>query len=95
MVQNASAYRFCIIVEITPTSIKAVHLATFGWRTSVPQVISDSSIWLPVEPALEGTVRLESINGIPQWVSLRKLHDVVRQKGSLLVNLMTYCSHYL
>ena len=83
MVQNASVYRFCIIVEVAPT-IKAVHLATFGWSTTLPAVLTNSRFWLPVEPAAGGTGRLGSINGIPQWVSLRKLHDIVGQKVSLV-----------
>ena len=82
MVQNASVYRFCIIVEVAPT-IKAVHLATFGWSTTLPAVLTNSRLWLPVEPAAGGTGRLGSINGIPQWVSLRKLHDIVGPKVSL------------
>ena len=83
MVQNASVYRFCIIVEVAPT-IKAVHLATFGWSTTLPAVLTNSRLWLPVEPDAGGTGRLGSINGIPQWVSLRKLHDIVGPKVSLV-----------
>ena len=83
MVQNASVYRFCIIVEVAPT-IKVVHLATFGWSMTLPAVLTNSRFWLPVEPAAGGTGRLGSINGIPQWVSLRKLHDIVGPKVSLV-----------
>ena len=90
MVNNASVYRFCIIVEKTPTHIKGVHLATFGWSTTLPRALANSSFWLPVEPATGGPPRLETINGIPQWVSLRKLHDIVGQKVSVLVDLITY-----
>ena len=85
MVQNANVYRFCIIVETTATSIKAVHLATFGWSTSIPAVISNSKLWLPVEPASGAPGRLDSINGIPQWVSLCKLHDIVGQRVSVIL----------
>ena len=84
MVQNASVYRFCIIVEVAPT-IKVVHLATFGWSTTLPTVLTNSKFWLPVEPAAGGTGRLGSINGIPQWVSLCKLHDIVGQRVSVIL----------
>ena len=83
MVQNASVYRFCIIVEVAPT-IKVVHPATFRWSTTLPAVLTNSRFWLPVGLAAGGTGRLGSINGIPQWVSLRKLHDIVGPKVSLV-----------
>ena len=67
----------------------AVYLATFSRRTSLPSTL-DPVFWLPVLPveSEEGSrdlyEPLPSINGVPQWVSLRRCILIVGSKVNII-----------
>ena len=57
--------------------VSVVYMATFGGRASLPAAI-DPNFWVPVQPAGRGKENrgsydpISSVNGIAQWVSIRK-----------------------
>ena len=63
------------------------YLATFGGRESLPVAI-DPVFWIPVLPAVTGEGRrnvyepMASINGIAQWISIRKRIAVKQEEVS-------------
>jgi len=81
VIAGRPTFRFCDILDGAGTgSLKVTYLATFHSAASLP-VNLDALYWYPVAPAQPSHAQLSYpplpiLNGIKQWVSLRKTTSI-------------------